>query len=347
MSILQKYEKGGDIVEGMNSFKTIDTHTMGEPTRIITEGLPFIPGNNMMDKKNYLVEHFDYIRTMTMHEPRGHGDMFGAILMEPTKKEADIGVIFMDSGGYLNMCGHGSIGVSTILVDEGYVKVEEPITNITLDTPAGLVRAKVEVENKKAKGVSIENVPAFLYKENIKIEISELGQVPVDISFGGSFFALVDSKYLNLKISLENIDEIIKLALIIREKINNKVKVIHPNIPDINKVDLVEIYGKPTNSIADLKNVVIFGAGQFDRSPCGTGTSAKLAYLHGKNKLKKNEYFVHESITGTMFKGRILEEVKIGKYNGIIPEIKGRAFIIGYSHLIAQEEDPFKHGLII
>lgn len=347
MNILQKYKGRGDNVEEINSFKTIDTHTMGEPTRIIIEGLPSISGNSMMDKKNYLVKHLDYIRTMAMHEPRGHKDMFGAVLMNPTKKEADIGVIFMDSGGYLNMCGHGSIGVSTILVNEGYVKVEEPITTIVLDTPAGLVKAKVEVKNKQAIGVSIENVPAFLYKENIKVKLPELGQIPVDISFGGSFFALVDSKDLNLNISLKNIDKLTKIALLIREEINNKVEVIHPNNPSINKVELVEIYDESTNSDADLKNVVIFGNGQFDRSPCGTGTSAKIAYLYGKNKLKKNEPFIYESITGTMFKGRILREEKIGKYNGIVPEIKGRAFITGYSRLIAQREDPFKHGLIL
>lgn len=334
-------------MEEINSLKTIDTHTMGEPTRIIIEGLPSIPGNNMMDKKNYLVKHFDYVRTMAMHEPRGHKDMFGAVLIKPTKKEADIGVIFMDSGGYLNMCGHGSIGVSTILVNEGYVKVEEPITTIVLDTPAGLVTAKVEVENKKAIGVSIENVPAFLYKENIKINLPELGEIPVDISFGGSFFALVDSKDLNLRVSLKNIEKLTELALIIREGVNKKVKIVHPNNPGINKVDLVEIYDESSNNKANLKNVVIFGNGQFDRSPCGTGTSAKIAYLYGKDKLQRNETFVYESITGTMFKGRVLREVKIGKYKGIIPEIKGRAFITGYSHLIAEEEDPFKHGLIL
>lgn len=334
-------------MEEISSLKTVDTHTMGEPTRIIIEGLPFIPGNNMMDKKNYLVKHFDYIRTMAMHEPRGHKDMFGAVLMKPTKKEADIGVIFMDSGGYLNMCGHGSIGVSTILVNEGYVKVEEPVTTITLDTPAGLVKAKVEVENKKAIGVSIENVPAFLYKENIKVNLPKLGEIPVDISFGGSFFALVDSKDLNLKVSLKNIEKLTELALIIREEINKKVKIRHPNNPDINKVDLVEIYDEPSNNKANLKNVVIFGNGQFDRSPCGTGTSAKMAYLYRKGKLQRNEIFVYESITGTMFKGRVLREEKIGKYEGIIPEIKGRAFITGFSSLVAEAEDPFKHGLIL
>lgn len=334
-------------MEEISSLKTVDTHTMGEPTRIIIEGLPFIPGNNMMDKKNYLVKHFDYIRTMAMHEPRGHKDMFGAVLMKPTKKEADIGVIFMDSGGYLNMCGHGSIGVSTILVNEGYVKVEEPVTTITLDTPAGLVKAKVEVENKKAIGVSIENVPAFLYKENIKVNLPKLGEIPVDISFGGSFFALVDSKDLNLKVSLKNIEKLTELALIIREEINKKVKISHPNNPDINKVDLVEIYDEPSNNKANLKNVVIFGNGQFDRSPCGTGTSAKMAYLYRKGKLQRNEIFVYESITGTMFKGRVLREEKIGKYEGIIPEIKGRAFITGFSSLVAEAEDPFKHGLIL
>ncbi len=334
-------------MEIVDCIKTIDTHTMGEPTRIIVDGVPHIPGNTVMDKKKYLEKNLDHIRKMAMHEPRGHRDMFGAIFVKPTVKEADMGVVFMDSGGYLNMCGHGSIGVSTVLVNEQFVEVKEPITKLTLETPAGLVKSKVKVENKKAVEVSIENVPSFLYKENIEVELPEIGKIPVDISFGGSFFALVDSKYLNLEVSLENIDKITKLALIIRDQLNKNIEVIHPTNPNINRVDLVEIYDEPTNDKADFKNVVIFGAGQFDRSPCGTGTSAKLAYLYAKNKLKINEPFIYESITGTIFKGRILREEKVGEYKAIIPEITGKAFITGYNKLIAQEEDFLKYGFVV
>lgn len=308
-------------MEHINSLKTVDTHTMGEPTRIIVKGLPPIPGKTMMEKKNYLVEHYDYVREMAMHEPRGHKDMFGAMLMKPTREEADMGVIFMDSGGYLNMCGHGSIGVSTILINKELVEVKEPETDLILETPAGFVKAKVKVENKTAVEVSIENVPSFLYRENVEIEVPELGKVPVDISFGGSFFALVDSKHLNMKVSLDNVEKMANIGLIIRDELNKKVKIEHPKSPEINRVDLVEIYDEPSNGEADLKNVVIFGAGQFDRSPCGTGTSAKMAYLYAKDKIKINEPFVYESITGTMFKGKVLDETKVGEFDAILPEI--------------------------
>ena len=325
----------------------VDTHTMGEPTRIIVDGLPPIVGDTMMEKKKYLEENFDYIRTMAMHEPRGHKDMFGAIITKPTHKEAQMGVIFMDGGGYLNMCGHGSIGVATLLVEKGYVEVTEPITYITLDAPAGLIKAKVKVENGKAVEVSIINVPSFLYKKDIEIDVPDLGKVPVDISFGGSFFAIVNGRDLGLDVAIENIDELVKYGLTIRDTINAQIPVVHPTNPFIDRVDLVEIYDKPSSKEANLKNVVIFGAGQVDRSPCGTGTSAKLATLHGKGLLKINEPFVYESITGTKFVGKIIGETTVGDYNAIIPEITGKAFITAYGNMVFEEEDPFKYGFVM
>lgn len=327
--------------------KYVDTHTMGEPTRIIVDGLPEIIGDTMMEKKKYLESNLDHIRTKAMHEPRGHKDMFGAIITKPTHKDADWGVIFMDGGGYLNMCCHGSIGVATLLVERGYVKAKEPVTYITLDTPAGLVDAKVKVKNGKALGVSITNVPSFLYKKDIEISLPSVGKIPLDISFGGSFFALVKAEDLKLDLSVENIDKLVKYGLEIRNILNKEIYLSHPTNPNINTVDLVEIYGKASCEDADLKNVVIFGAGQVDRSPCGTGTSAKLATLYGKGLLKMNEPFVYESITGTKFIGRVIEETKIGDYNGIIPEVTGRAFITGYGYLVANEEDLFKYGFIL
>lgn len=327
--------------------KYIDTHTMGEPTRILLGGIPEIKGNTMMDKKIYLEEELDHIRTISMNEPRGHKDMFGAIILDPVNGGSDKGVIFMDGGGYLNMCGHGSIGVSTLLVEKGYVEVVEPFTHIKLDTPAGLIESRVEVENNKIKGVSITNVPSFLYKENIEIYLPGIGKVPIDISFGGSFFALVKAEDLGTKVDIDNIDKLVSYGLEIRDILNEEVSVVHPIEKAINTVDLVEIYGQATSEDADLKNVVIFGAGQVDRSPCGTGTSAKLATLYSKGLLKIDQPFVYESITETKFIGKVLGESKVGNYNAVIPEITGRAFITGYGHLVVDEEDVFKHGFTL
>lgn len=329
----------------MKTLQFVDTHTMGEPTRIITNGLPPILGNTMMKKKEYLEKSLDHIRTMAMNEPRGHKDMFGAIIMPSTNEEAHMGVIYMDGGGYLNMCGHGTMAVSTLLVEEKYVEVSEPYTHIALDTPAGIVKVKVKVENGKALEVSLTNVPSFVYKENLRIKMDRVGEVPVDICFGGSFFAIVNAEDLGVSVNLDSIDNIMKLALDLRDRINEKYKVEHPHKPEINKVDLVEIYDSATNPKADYKNVVVFGKKQFDRSPCGTGTSAKMAKLYASGELNIKEKFVYESITGTMFTGKVLGETKIGDYTGIIPEVTGRTFITGKGYLIGNTEDPFRYGL--
>lgn len=331
----------------VDTLEFVDTHTMGEPARIIIDGLPPIIGNTMMEKKEYLRDKLDHIRKIAMQEPRGHRDMFGAIITQPTSEDADMGVVYMDGGGYLNMCGHGTMSVATFLVEGEYIKVEEPYTYITLDTPAGLVKVKVKVEEGKPKEVSLINVPSFLYKEDLKIKLSNGKTVNVDISFGGSFFALVKASELGIKVSLEDIDQIIKLGLEIRDKINNECNIKHPLKPEIDRVDLVEIYDKASHPDADFKNVVVFGNGQFDRSPCGTGTCAKIAALEKKGELGLNQTFVYESITGTLFKGRAIEKTQVGDYEGIIPEISGRSFITAKGHFIMQDEDPFQSGFTI
>ncbi|QQY80221.1 proline racemase [Keratinibaculum paraultunense] len=327
--------------------KYIDTHTMGEPTRIIIEGIPPIPGSTMIEKKKYLEKNFDYIRTMAMHEPRGHRDMFGAVITEPSNQDAHVGVIFMDGGGYLNMCCHGSMGVSTMLIEKGFIEAKEPITYVKLDTPAGLIEVKAKVDKKKVQEVSIINVPSFLYKNNIKVEVPTLGEIPLDIAFGGSFFALVNAKDIGIRVSVDNVEDLVKYGLAIRQAVNENIDIVHPTNPFIDKVDLVEIYDEPTSNDADLKNVVIFGKGQIDRSPCGTGTSAKLATLYAKRKIRINEPFVYESIAGTKFIGKVLKETKVGTYDAIIPEITGKAFIINYGYLVAEEEDMFKYGFVL
>lgn len=328
------------------SIHAIDSHTMGEPTRIITSGVPRIPGKTMAEKKEYLEKNLDYIRTAVMNEPRGHNDMFGSILMEPISDEADFGIVFMDGGGYLNMCGHGSIGAASAIVETGMVDVKEPITRVVLESPAGLIKADVRVEDGKIKETTITNVPSFLFKKDLKVDVPDIGEVTLDISFGGSFFAIVDmtQKNLNINICPENAQHIKEAGIKIRDEVNKSIIVSHPYLEHIKTVDLVEFYAASKNPLATLQNVVVFGAGQVDRSPCGTGTSAKLATLVSKGMLGMNEDFVYESITGTIFKGKAIKEIKIGEYDGIIPQITGRAYITGFNHFVIDEDDPLKYG---
>ena len=329
------------------SLHAIDSHTMGEPTRVVVGGVPVIPGNTIQEKKQYLESNLDYIRTAIMHEPRGHNDMFGSIITEPTTPEADIGIIFMDSGGYLNMCGHGSIGASTVLVQTGMIEVEEPYTNIRLETPAGLVKSRIKVKDGKVQEVSITNVPSFLYKKDVQLELPNVGKVTFDISFGGSFFAIVKDSELKVKIDPRNANIISERAMKLKEIINKEIPVIHPVKQHINTVDLVEIYGEPKSEGANFQNVVVFGNGQLDRSPCGTGTSAKMATLYAKGELGIGEPFVYESIINTKFKGRILEEVTVGGFKAIIPEITGSAYITGFNHFVIDDSDPVKYGFVL
>lgn len=325
--------------------KTIDSHTMGEYTRIVYDGIPELKGATMMEKKEYFMENYDFLRTSLMLEPRGHRDMFGALLVEPVHKEADFGVIFLDSGGCLNMCGHGSIGVASMVVETGLVAVCEPYTTVVLDTPSGIIQTQVHVVEGKAVDVSIVNVPAFLYKQDITVDVPKYGTIHADISFGGSFFALVDADAIGLELIPENAEEISSLGMLLLEKINESVKVQHPDLP-IRTVDLTEFYTHKHNDKADMKNCVVFGDAQIDRSPCGTGTSAKIAALHAKGQLGLNEVFVYESITGSMFKGECLEETKVGEYQAVIPKITGSAYITGINTWLLDEDDPLEFGFL-
>lgn len=326
---------------------SIDSHTQGQSTRIVISGVPYIPGKTMAEKKQCLEKDYDFIRTATMHEPRGHRDMFGSILMKPVSDNADFGIVFMDAKGYLNMCGHGTIGAATAIVEAGMVEVKEPNTIVVFDTPAGIVKANVNVKNGKVQEVSITNVPSFVFKRDIEIEMPEIGIVKLDIAFGGSFFAIVDAKQLGVKVLPQNINSIMEKALRLRQIINDKVRVYHPEQAHIKTVDLVEVCEPVVNSDADGKNVVVYGTGQFDRSPCGTGTSAKLSLLYDKKEIKIDEPFIYESIIGTKFKGKILDETKVGDFDAIIPEITGKAYIMGCNYIMADDIDPFAHGFVI
>jgi proline racemase/trans-L-3-hydroxyproline dehydratase len=321
---------------------TIDTHTAGEPTRVVVAGVPYLHGT-MAQKRRQLQEEYDSIRTTLMHEPRGHADMFGAIIVEPERPEADIGVVFMDTGGYLAMCGHGSIGVVVTALTTGLVPLEEPTTRVLMDTPAGLVSARAQVEDGRIGRVAVENVPAFLHRSDVEIDTPS-GPVQLDISFGGNFFALVPAKSLGLEVKLAHLPELIAAGMAIRAAIDEQVEVAHPTQPHINAVDLVEIYEDLDGEEVDCRNVVVFGEAQADRSPCGTGTSAKMAALYAKGKLDLQRPFVNESIIGTRFIGRLLREETVGGLTGVVPEISGNAYVTGFQQFVVDPRDPLKFG---
>ncbi len=317
---------------------------MGEPSRMIISGIPKIKGKTMAAKRQYLQDNMDHIRTAIMLEPRGHNDMFGSIMTEPVSEEADFGMIFMDAGGYLNMCGHGSIAAVVVAIETGLVEIREPITKVCFDTPAGFIQGEALVENDEIKEVSILNVPAFLYKEDVVINVPEYGDIVFDISFGGSFFAIVNVNQFGIKIIPENALKLRQIGIDFRERVNKEIEIQHPILEHIKTVDLVEFYDKPTNPKATYKNAVVFGKDQMDRSPCGTGTSAKLATMYAKGEIKEGESFVHESIIGTLMTGSVAGTGKVGDFETITPKITASAYITGFNHFVFDESDPLKYG---
>lgn len=323
-------------------FHAIDTHTVGEFTRIIVSGFPELQGDTMIERKNFLAEHYDKYRKALMFEPRGHHDMFGALLTDPISPKADFGVIFMDTGEYLNMCGHGTIGSVTAIIETGLVPAIEPYTEVVLEAPAGIIRTKAEVKNGKVVSVTLTNVPSFLYKENLTTVVDGR-EVKYDISFGGSFFALVDVEQFGWEVNAASIPKLTEFGMKLIDQVNAEVKIQHPTL-DITSVDLAELYCSSDTPGCDKRNVVIFGDHMADRSPCGTGTSAKLATLYSRGEIKIGEPFVYESFIGSKFKGVILKESQVGEFPAVIPQITGSAYLTGEATYVIDPDDPLKYG---
>ena len=327
------------------SFQTIETHTVGEPTRIILSGFPKPQGSSMMERKEYYEKNYDYLRQALMAEPRGHHDMVGAMLMEPADPAADIGVIYMDTNRWINMCGHATIGCATAAVEAGLVPVKEPYTEIVLDTPAGLVHTVVKVERGKAVEVSLDNVPSFLFTDQVSV-LMDGREIPVSVAFGGSFFALVDAQKAGFEIKPETVPALTQFGMRLLAKLNEEMTVSHPTL-DITGIANVEFYGSPKTEGSSQCNVVVSAEGQVDRSPCGTGTSAKLAALYAQGRLKIGEAFINENFTGARFRGVVKSETVIGDFPAIIPTVTGSAYISGVSTHLIDPEDPLKYGFII
>lgn len=327
-------------------FTTIDTHTGGNPTRTLISGLPPLVGETMSEKMLYMEENYDWIRKFLMNEPRGHGVMSGALWTEPCHPDADVGVIYIETGGYLPMCGHDTIGFCTALVEAGLIEVHEPFTNINIDTPAGLIAVNIKVTNGKAEEVTFNNVPAFLLK-SIEIDVEGIGHVECDIAYGGNFYGIIDARKLDLQLVENNSTTIINQAIDIRNAINATEEVIHPEYPFIAGLTHIEFYTDPVHPEADVKNTVIVPPGGIDRSPCGTGTSAKLATLYKNKEIGIDELFVHESIVGTLFKAKVLEETKVKELDAVITEVTGSAWIMGNHRFFYNEKDPLREGYLL
>lgn len=327
------------------SFHAIDTHTVGEFTRIVFSGFPPLEGATPIERRKCLEERYDHFRKALMLEPRGHHDMFGAYVTEPISKEADYAVFFMDTGGYLNMCGHGTIGTATALIETGMVEAKEPETEVVLEAPAGIIRVKAKVEKGKAVSVTLQNVPAFLYKRDLETTIDGR-KVKYDIAFGGSFFALVDIEQLGWKVEPKTVPMLQDFGMAVLENVNKEQNVEHPTL-DITSVDLAELFCHTDTPGCDYRNVVIFGDRQADRSPCGTGTSAKIATLHAKGQLPVGKPFVYESFIGSRFTGVIKEETKVGQFDAVVPLITGSAYVTGEATYVIDADDPLKHGFTV
>lgn len=325
--------------------ETIESHTQGEAARIIIGGFPEPEGETMIEKRKWLEEHCGYLRTALMMEPRGHRDMFGAVLVKPVHEEADLGVVYMESAGFENMCGHGTIALATMAVETGLVEAVEPYTDVVLDAPAGLIRVKVKVENGRPVNVTFTNVPSFLYQKDVVLEIDQK-PIHFDISYGGNFYAMVDASQLDIgALCPANVAKYTDVGMKLVRKIKEEIKIKHPTL-DITNCSAIEFYGDtPNPDIADMRNMIVFGDSQTDRSPCGTGTSAKLATMHAKGQIEKGTEFRYESfIGGSTFTGVILEETTVGDLPAIIPQITGSAKILGTATFVIDPEDLLKYG---
>ncbi|MFF9011508.1 proline racemase family protein [Streptomyces sp. NPDC014870] len=327
-------------------FHAVDSHTEGMPTRVITGGVGVIPGSTMAERRLHFIEHLDHVRTLLMYEPRGHAAMSGAILQPPTRPDADFGVLFIEVSGLLPMCGHGTIGVATVLVETGMVPVSEPVTTVRLDTPAGLVRVEVQVEDGVAKAVSLTNVPAYCAALDQEVKVPGYGVVPYDLAFGGNFYAFVELDALGLPFDRERKDDLLTAGLAIMEAINATDRPRHPLRPEIAGVKHVHLTA-PGSDARHSRHAMAIHPGWFDRSPCGTGTSARMAQLHARGRLPLDQDFVNESFIGTRFTGRLIEETEVGGVPAVVPVITGRAWITGTAQYFLDPDDPFPGGFLM
>ena len=332
----------------MRSIRTItavDSHTEGMPTRVVTGGVGVIPGDTMNDKRLYFLEHVDDLRHFLMDEPRGHAAMSGAILQPPTRPDADFGVVFIEVSGCLPMCGHGTIGVATVLVETGMVAVTEPVTSIRLDTPAGVVVASVAVRDGHAESVTLANVPSFAARLDTRVDVPGYGEIAYSLAFGGNFYAIVRLDDVHLPYDRKHQREIAEAGLAIMAAINDTDPPRHPELAGADVCHHV-YFAAPGSTARHSRHAMAIHPGWFDRSPCGTGTSARMAELHARGQLALHTDFVNESFLGRPFLGRLIGETRVGDQDAVLPTVTGRAWITGLNQYLLDPTDPFPHGFV-
>ncbi len=327
----------------------VDAHTAGEPIRIVTSGLPMIKGRTMLERSEWFEKNLDEIRAMIMREPRGHRDMFGCVITPPATEDGDFGVLFTHTTGQATMCGHGTIGVAKVALETGILPAVEGENTVRIDTPAGRVTARAVVKDGYVSEVSFRNVPSFLYRDNMKVSVPGLGELDIAISYGGDFYIFVEAGELGVEISPRNAYELSRKAMILKDWGNENLDIVHPEYPEIHEVYGTIVTGRTERTEKGWKSreVCVFADGAVDRSPCGTGTSARMALLYGRGEMSPDEELENGSIIDTRFRGTIDETIEIGGMKGIIPRISGSAWITGFNQLVLDPSDPLPEGFLV
>ncbi len=339
--------------------QAIDLHACGEPGRVIVGGVLDVPGATMFEKMRYFETRADDLRKRMLREPRGYPAANCNLILPPTQPDADAGFIIMEQVEYPPMSGTNTICVTTALIETGMVRVSEPITELVLESPAGLIKVEAEVRDGKVKRVTFENVPAFAVHLDQTIEVPQIGPVKVDVAWGGMFYVIVEAGDLGLTIAPEQGGEIVRLGEMVKAAAREQLPVVHPDNPEVKDVTIAVVSGPPTHPDATLKNAVVVSTGKLDwdrpatwtgaidRSPCGTGTCAKMATLHAKGRLPIGQDFQHEGILGTIFTGRLMGETRIGPYSAVVPRLSGQAWITGFAQYVVDPDDPFPDGFTV
>ncbi|MFJ3928998.1 proline racemase family protein [Streptomyces sp. NPDC090029] len=327
-------------------YHAVDSHTEGMPTRVVTGGVGVLPGATMAERRQRFVRERDRLRTLLMCEPRGHASMSGAILQPPTRPDADVGVLFIEVSGCLPMCGHGAIGVATVLVETGMVEAVEPETLIRLDTPAGLVTARVAVRDGRAEAVTLENVASYSHALDQVVDVEGFGPVRYDMAYGGNFYAIVRTEELGIPFDRAEKQRLLAAGLAVMEAVNTQNPVAHPEDPAIDVCHHVYLEA-PGSGARHSRHAMAIHPGWFDRSPCGTGTSARMAQLYARGLLEQGQEFVNESFIGSRFTGRILGQTTVGGRPAVLPSVTGRAWITGTAQYLLDPTDPFPAGFTL
>ena len=341
------------------TIKTVDAHACGEPGRVIVGGVSDVPGATMFEKMEHLRDHGDGLRKLMLREPRGYPAANCNLILPTTHPDADAGYVIMEQTEYPGMSGTNTICVTTVLLETGILEMREPVTELTLESPAGLIGVQARCEGGKVRAVTFRNVPSFAVHLDTSIEVPHLGTVTVDVAYGGMFYVIADAADLGLEIAPENGRDIVRIGEMVKAAAQEKLPVVHPTQAGFEGITIAVLSAPPTHPDADMKNAVVVSTGKLDwdrpatwtgaidRSPCGTGTSAMMAALHAKGKLQLNEDFNHEGILGTIFTGRLVEETQAGPYRAVVPTITGRAWITGTADYTLQEDDPFPEGFTV